>query len=223
MLAAAALACGAALLLAPIAAWAGGVRGHVSLPSDLKSGRRYPGYWRVDNGNVPVQPPPHRGETAVVVTGLSGKAPSAKTVTIDINGLQATPALVILGPGSVVELKNGGKIAHDLSTPAHPSLMPLQRLAPGAMRRQRFNEAGAYVIRCSEYPHVAVSVLVVDTPHAAVVDEKGNFKLDTSDGKGTLKVWSHGRWIHQEEVEIAGKTVEVDVKPVAGGARESAE
>lgn len=213
---------GAALLLgpgAPAPAWAAAVRGVVSLPSDMRTGRRHRYHWRVENGNVPVQPPPFRGETAVVLEGVKGAAPSPKTVTVEISGLQANPALVVVGSGSVVELKNSGRVAHDLSTVDHPEVMPIQRLAPGNVRRQRFTEPGGYLIRCAEYPHVVVSVLVVQNPHFAIADEKGAFRIaDAPDGKGTLRVWSNGRWVHDEPIEVAGKPIEMQVKVSAGGA-----
>lgn len=230
MLAGAGWACaGAALLLtvaasAPAPALAAAVRGAVSLPSDMRTGRRHRYHWRVENGNVPVQPPPFRGETVVVLQGFKGAAPSPKTVTVEIAGLQANPPLVVVGSGSVVELKNSGRVAHDLSTVDHPSLMPIQRLAPGNVRRQRFTDPGGYLIRCSEYPHLVVSVVVVDSPHYAVTDDKGSFRIgDAPEGKGTLKVWSNGRWVHDEPIEVAGKTVEMQVKVSAAGAKETGE
>ena len=43
--------------------------------------------------------------------------------------------MVITGPGSVIELKNTGKVRLELSTPETPSVMPLEQLPPGATRR----------------------------------------------------------------------------------------
>lgn len=206
------------------AAWAAPVRGSVALPSDLRSGRRHRYYWRVENGNVQVQPPPFRGETAVVLQGFGGATPAAKTVTVEIAGLQANPPLVVIGVGSYVELKNSGRVSHDLSTVNDPSVMPIQRLGPNNVRRQKFVNPGAYLIQCAQYPHVVVSVLVVDSPHFAITDDKGSFRIDAPDGKGTLKVWSHGRWVHEEPIEIAGKAVDMQVKVSSGsGPRETSE
>lgn len=197
------------------------VRGTVNLPPELKSGRRHPGYWRIENGLVPVQPAPHRGETVVVLEGFKGQAPAARTVSVEIAGLQASPPLVVVGTGSVVELKNGDRLPLDLSIPALPSLMPLQRLAPGGIRRQRFTEPGGYLIRSAEHPHLVVSVVVVGSPHFAVVDDKGGFKLDVPDGRGALKVWSHGRWVHEEPLDVTGKPMDLTLKIEGAGAREA--
>jgi plastocyanin len=227
MLAATAVVCAVTVVglgLMTARAVAAPVRGTVALPSELRTGRRHFGYWRVENGNVPIIPPLLRGQTAVVVEGFKGAAPPARTISVEIGGLQASPPLVVAGPGSVIELRNNDKVAHELGLADKPALMPAQRLAPGAMRRQRFVEPGGYRITCSEYPHIAISVVVVGSPHFALVEDKGVFRIaDLPDGKGTLKVWSNGRWVHEEPLEVSGKPVDRTVKVTGGAGREPGE
>jgi hypothetical protein len=197
------------------------VKGTVNLPSNLKGGRRHLGYWRLENGNVPIQPAPYRGDTVVVVEGLKGAAPAAKTLTVEISGLQVSTPVVVVGPGSVIEIKNNDRVAHALGIPEAPGVMPVERLMSNQLRRVRFNEPGGYFVRCEEYPHIALSVLVVSSPYFAVADEKGAFKIpDAPDGKGNLKVWSRGRWVHEEPIEVAGKSVDTVVKVSGTEARE---
>jgi hypothetical protein len=65
-------------------------------------------------------------------------------------------------------------------------------------------------------------VVVVASPHFALLEDKGAFKIaDVPEGKGTLKVWSHGRWVHEEPLEIGGRALELQIKPAGGGAKES--
>ncbi len=45
----------ATALFASSSAWAGTVKGTVKLPENARSTRLYQGYWRLENGNVPVQ------------------------------------------------------------------------------------------------------------------------------------------------------------------------
>ena len=103
------------------------------MPDASRSTRLYHGYWRLENGNVPVQTAGGaKAETVVVLENVKGAhAPSARTITIELGGLDARPRLVITGPGSVIELKNTGKVRHELSTPDKPSVMPLETLTPG--------------------------------------------------------------------------------------------
>src|SRR5438046_10538453 len=107
------------VLLLPAAASAGTVKGVVRLPDAARSTRLYQGYWRLENGNVPVQTAGGvKVETVVVLENVKGAhAPSARTVTIELGSLDARPRLVITGPGSVLELKNTGQVRPELSTP----------------------------------------------------------------------------------------------------------
>jgi len=202
-----ALALGATLFTPTLAppARAATLHGSVKLPDGARSTRLYQGYWRLENGIVPVQNSGGaKAETVVVLENLKGKAPAARTVTVEIGGLDARPRLLILGPGSVVEIKNTGKMRHELSTPDAPKIMPIETLPPGATRRQRFDALGGFVIRDSEYPHIMVSVIVVDSPYYSTLDEKGSFSIaGVPDGKANLKVWTRGRWASEQEVDTA--------------------
>lgn len=200
----------AALLLVgvPAPARAGTVKGVVHLADEAGSTRLYQGYWRLENGNVPVQSAGGaKAETVVVLEVTKNTpAPAARTVTVEIGGLDARPRLVVLGPGSVVELKNTGKVTHEFSTPDNPSFMPVERLNPGTFRRQKFPAPGGYLIRCAEYPHITVSAIVVTSPYFATLDEKGNFSIpDVPEGKAILKVWTRGKWAHEEEIDTSKK------------------
>jgi hypothetical protein len=204
---------------------AGTVKGTVKLPDNARSTRLYQGYWRLENGIVPVQSTGGaKLETAVVLEHVNGAhAPPARTVTVEIGGLDARPRLVIVGPGSVIELKNTGKVKLNLSTPATPSVMPPELLPAGATRRQKFDSLGGFAIRDSDYPHIMISVLVVDSPFYSTVDEKGSFSIaGVPDGKASLKVWARGKWSAQQEVDTGSKE-ELTVKVGASGEKEAAE
>jgi plastocyanin len=189
------------------------VHGTVVLPDDLKSGRRFFGHWRVENTTVPLQPAPARGDTVVLLVGPKPQVLAPKNTQIDITGMQANPATVVVGEGSVVEFRNSDKVSHDLSVPGRPDIMPPERLSAGTVRKLRFGISGEYLVRCREYPHVVVSVIVTSSPFFAVVDEKGGFKLlDVPEGPATLKVWSNGRWVHEQAVEVTPKGADLTIR-----------
>lgn len=214
------------LLAVSAAAQAGTVKGTVKLPEGARSTRLYQGYWRLENGNVPVQNSGGaKAETVVVLEGVKGAhAPPARTVTVEIGGLDARPRLVVVGPGSVIEIKNTGRVTHEFSTPDDPSLMPVERLPPSTVRRQKFDKIGGFVIRDAEYPHIMISVIVADTPYYGTLDERAAFNIpNVPDGKATLKVWTRGKWAAQEEVDTAKKDdLAIKVMPPneQGGARD---
>lgn len=189
------------------AAQAGTVKGTVKLPEAAKSTRLHHGYWRVENGVVPVQTSGGvKAETVVVLENVKGTKLPPRTISVEIQALDARPRLVVAGPGSVLELKNLGKMRHDFSTPDTPKVMPLEQLLPGgAPRRVRFDAPGGYVIRDSEYPHIIISVIILESPFFATLDEKGSFTIkDVPDGGATLKVWTRGKWVAEQPVETGG-------------------
>jgi plastocyanin len=209
-------------LLVPSLAAAANVRGTVTLPDELKAGRRFLGHWRVENTTVPVQPAPARGDTVVVLLGPKPQVLAPKNTPVEIVGMQANPTTVVVGEGAVVEFRNSDKVSHDLSIPGRPEIMPSERLSPGTVRKQRFGISGEYVVRCTEYPHIAVSVIVTSSPFFAAVDEKGGFKLlDVPEGPATLKVWSNGRWVHEQAVDVPAKGIDLTLR-VSGAANKEA-
>jgi hypothetical protein len=203
-------------------AWGGTLKGAVKLPDAERSTRLYQGYWRLENGNVPVSNSGGaKAETAVVLEKINGAhPPPARTVTVELGGLDAHPRMVITGPGSVIELKNTGKVRLELSTPETPAIMPLEQLPPGATRRAKFDAVGGYAIHDVEYPHILISVIIVDSPFFATVDEKGSFSIPgVPDGKANLKVWARGRWATEQEVDTGSKD-ELIVKVASPGEKE---
>lgn len=215
----------AASLGAPAAASAGAVRGTVVLPAELKTGRAFLGHWRVENTNVAIPPANLRGGTVVMLVGPPFQAVPPKSTSVELSGLQATPAAVVVSEGTVVEFKNSDKVSHDLSTPATPQVMPPERLSPGTVRKQRFTAPGEYLVRCAEYPHIIISVIVTNSPLYGVADDRGSFKIsDVPEGHATLKVWSSGRWVKEAELDIPAKGIDLTVKvPSSSGAVEAAE
>jgi plastocyanin len=209
----------------PARAATGTVKGTVKLPEGSRSTRLFAGYWRLENGNVPVQNAGGaKAETVVVLDKLSGAhAPPARTVTVEIGGLDAHPRLVIVGPGSVVEIKNTGKMTHELSTPDNPNLMPIERLGPGSARHVKFTAAGGYAIRDAEYPHIMISVIVVDSPYYSTLDEHGAFSVsNVPEGKATLRVWTRGAWASEQEIDT-GKKEDLTIKVAPPSEKDSAE
>jgi hypothetical protein len=213
------------LALGMTPAWAGTLKGTVKLPDTAKTTRLYQGYWRIENGNVPVN---NAGgaklETAVILENVNGAHPPApRTVTIEMGGLDAHPRMVISGPGSVLEIKNTGKVRLDMSTPATPSVMPLEQLPPGATRRVKFDAPGGYAVHDAQYPHILISVIILDSPFYSTVDEKGSFSIaGVPDGHAHLKVWSRGKWAAEQDVETGSKE-DLVVRVAAPGAKDDKE
>src|SRR5664279_316768 len=80
-------------------AMAASVKGTVSLPAELKSGRQFLGHWRVENTNVAMQHANLRGGTVVLLVGPQFQAIPPKSVSVEISGLQASPAALVISEG----------------------------------------------------------------------------------------------------------------------------
>ena len=76
---------------------------------------------------------------------------------------------------------------HTLYVEKATTLMPATPTPAGQARTQKFYAAGEYRVRDEEYPHIDGTVIVVQTPYVARLDEKGNFKLDVPEGKYTMQ------------------------------------
>jgi hypothetical protein len=223
----AALALGTVLAATAAPALAAGyiIKGTVKLPEGARSTRLYSGYWRLENGNVPVQTVGGaKAETVVVLEDIKGAhAPPARTVTVELGGLDARPRLVIMGPGSVLEIKNTGKMTHELSTPDNTQLMPSERLPPGGARHVKFETVGGYVVRDAEYPHIMISVLVVGSPYYSTLDERGAFSVaNVPDDKVKLHVWTRGAWATEQDID-ATKKEDLTIKVAAPNEKDAAE
>jgi len=214
-----------ALVAGPAVAGTFTIKGTVRLPEGSRSTRLYGGYWRLENGNVPVQTAGGaKAETVVVLENLKGAhAPPARTVTVELGGLDARPRLVILGPGSVLEIKNTGKMTHELSTPENSTLMPIERLPPGGARHVKFESVGGFVVRDAEYPHIMISVIVVDSPYYSTLDERGGFSIPgVPDGKAKLRVWTRGGWATEQEIDTSKKE-DLSIKVAPPNEKDAAE
>jgi hypothetical protein len=128
-----------------------------------------------------------------------------------------------MGPGSVLEIKNTGKMTHELSTPENTQLMPIQALGPGSARHVKFETIGGWVIRDAEYPHIMISVLVVDSPYYSTLDERGGFSVaGVPDAKVKLRVWTRGAWATEQDVD-ASKKEDLTIKVAAPNEKDAAE
>jgi hypothetical protein len=71
--------------------------------------------------------------------------------------------------------------------------------------------AAEYLLRDQEYPHLDGTQVITDSPHAAQVDDKGQFKLEVPEGRYTLKVWFRGAWVVTMPVEVGPRVTELKV------------
>jgi plastocyanin len=219
------------LTIIVVAAWASTatavtVRGSVMLPPEQRAAD-HDAHWRVENGVLPIGPrvPDPRLDVIVVLEGAPNPKAQLPSVTIGMHGLRLDPRVAAIPVGGSVEFKNDDRVPHTLFIEKATTLMPATPTPAGQSRTQKFYAVGEYRIRDEEYPHVEGTVLVVQTPYVARLDEKGNFKLDVPEGKYTIKVFWRDKWVLTQPLEVtAGHTNEVTLQvpatpPAAAGAK----
>jgi len=212
------------ILIVGLSVWASAasaatVRGSVLLPPEPRVAD-HDAHWRVENGVLPVGPrtPDPRLDVIVVLEGASGGKVQLPNATVTLHGLRIDPRVTVVTVGATVEFKNDDRVPHTLYVEKATTLMPATPTPAGQTRTQKFFAAGEYRVRDEEYPHIDGTVLVVQTPYVARLDEKGNFKLDVPDGKYTLKVFWHDHWAVTQALEVNGRTTEVNVQVPAASA-----
>ena len=206
------------LTIVVMAAWASAasaatVRGSVMLPPEPR-GADHDAHWRVENGVLPVGPrvPDPRLDVIVVLDGAANAKAQLPNATVTLHGLRLDPRVVVVPVGGSVEFKNDDRVPHTLYVEKATTLMPPAPTPAGQTRAQKFYAAGEYRVRDEEYPHIDGTVVVVQSPYVARLDEKGNFKLDVPEGKYTLKVFWRDHWAATQALEVTGRTTEVTLQ-----------
>ncbi len=205
-------------LIVIVAAWASTasaatVRGSIMLPAEPRAAD-HDAHWRVENGVLPIGPrvPDPRLDVIVVLEGAPNAKSQLPNAVVQMHGLRLDPRVVAIPVGGSVEFKNDDRVPHTLYVEKATTLMPPTPTPAGQARAQKFFAAGEYRVRDEEYPHIDGTVLVVQTPYVARLDEKGNFKLDVPDGKYTLKVFWRDHWAVTQALEVSGHASEVTVQ-----------
>lgn len=201
-----------ALVIASSAS-AGTVRGTVQLPPEPRAPER-DNHWRVENGVLPIGPrvPDPHLDVIVAIDAPPKTDAALPDAQVELHGLHLDPRLVVIPVGGAVDFKNSDRVPHTLYLEHASSLMPPTTTPAGQERKQKFFAAGEYHVRDEEFPHVDGMVLVVQTPYYARLDDKGQFHLDLPEGKYTLRVFWHDKWVLSQPLEVGPKVTEVSLQ-----------
>ncbi len=209
--------CGVLLAVALLPGWAGAapVKGTLLLPESMRQPRdETQGYWRLENGVVPLAAQPRSifAETLVVFESSAAATPGNATATVEMAGLDFSPRVLPVALGTTVEFKNSDKHLHVLWSPENTSFFKQEPTPPGTSRKVRFFAPGAVIIRCTEFPHMLGAVIVMAQPLFARPDSSGAFSLSVPDGRYMMRVFSRGKWVHQQPVEVNAQLAELKIK-----------
>ena len=219
-------------LAPPSLAVAGTLKGSLLLPPrDLAKERvsdRTLGYWRLENGRIPIAPPLEpRGGTVVVLVPLVVKAPrevkEPKPVTVELRAASIEPRTLAIATGTTLVVHNGDREPRTLRVDRNGASEPVT-IAPDARYEIHNDAPGELHLGDSEHEGVRATALILDRAIAARVDERNDWKVEAPDGKYTLKVFARGAWMASQTVDVKGeksivvKASEPPPAPSTGGA-----
>jgi hypothetical protein len=184
----------AAVLALGATAFAGPIRGSVTVPPDAQPMQRAPStpdhYWRVWNGvlePLPEQLDPSR-ELAVVLTGTVAGEPIGCSHAL--RGGALSPSTLVVRTESTLRIENYDGCSHSLVAEGIEVFQPLET-PPGNARAVPVGEGGPWVIRDVAHPHVEGHLHAVpDLVACGTVDSRGGYTFPALPaGSYTLKVF----------------------------------
>jgi plastocyanin len=159
-------------------------------------------------GKVEVQPAKYLEETVVYFKAVPGTYKPA-TLTMDQQGMQFVPHMLIITQGDTVKFLNHDSVAHNVYTPDNEGYN-LGSFKQNEERSYTFAKSGIYSQLCSVHPEMLGIIFVNQNPYAAVVDKKGAYVIkDIPPGTYQIAVWnSKLKGPEMSVIVTAGKTVE---------------
>jgi plastocyanin len=188
------------------------IEGRVELPKTKSAPVIAKRYEIVTYGGVLSTSPPL---AVVYLEGSFPKPASLPTKQVAQKDLAFQPALLAVQVGTKVEFPNLEKDTyHNIF-----SYSPTKRFDLGRYRPDEkpvpsvvFDVAGLVTLRCDIHEHMRGLILVLATPHFAMTDESGHFRLSgLPAGHYTLKAWIDSRTTREHAVDLSsGSTLHVD-------------
>lgn len=180
------------------------IEGRVELPKTSAAAVMIKRYEIVTNGGVVATKPPL---AVVYLEGLFPKRNSTAEKQIVQKDLNFMPAILPVQTGTKVAFPNLDNTYHNIF-----SFSPAKRFDLGRYRGDErpipsvvFDVPGLVTVRCDIHEHMRALILVLDTPHFALSDAEGRFRLNgLPAGRYKLKAWLSSRVTLERQVELAG-------------------
>ena len=188
------------------------IEGRVELPKTSVAPVVIKRYEIVTKGGIVATKPP------LAVVYLEGsfpkRSPSGEKQMLQ-KDLNFVPALLPVQVGTKVTFPNLDDTYHNIF-----SFSPAKRFDLGRYRADEtpipsvvFDVPGLVTLRCDIHEHMRALILVLDTPHFALSDSEGRFRLSgLPAGHHTLKAWISSKTTLERPVELSsGSTLRVNL------------
>ncbi len=171
---------------------AGSVTGRVTLTARIRGAALPTNTYSPRSVSVPATTnvPELRNVVVYVKEVMHRGALPAMRRQIRQQGESFTPRVVAITRGSLVDFPNGDPFFHNVFSLSGASTFDLGRYPAGQSRSRQFTKAGLVKVYCHMHSQMSASILVLDHPHFAMLEDDGAFKLlDVPPGQYTLVAW----------------------------------
>jgi len=113
-----------------------------------------------------------------------------------------------------VEFRNSDPVFHNVFSPGGSGeRFDLGRYPQNDSRSYTFKTHGAHVILCHIHPEMVAYVIVAPTPHFAIADGTGRFRIaNVPPGRYTIRVWQRRARPFEEELVVGdGKDLHLNL------------
>ncbi|MDZ4405243.1 carboxypeptidase regulatory-like domain-containing protein [Prosthecobacter sp.] len=188
----------------------GGIEGAVTL-TGRPMGPPPTAHYALNAGQVAASPK----QLAVVYLEVPGakQQPPGQPLVMVQRGYQFAPGVLAVQTGTQVVFPNNDSDYHNVF-----SFSKTKRFDLGRFRKDEtppaltFDKAGVVRLYCEIHQHMRGVILVLDTPHFAITDADGRYRLSgLPAGTWQLKAWLDEKTTIMQDVTVTpGKTLRVD-------------
>ena len=141
----------------------------------------------------------------VSISGISkGKRFEGGTASIDQKGCVFIPHVIVVPPGSTVDLLNSDDVMHNLHTWSIKNTAFNEGVAGGGKLPKTFEYSETIKITCDVHKWMSAWLIVQNNPYYAITDESGKFKLEgVPAGTYTVQAWQEALGKVTQEVTVS--------------------
>ena len=148
-----------------------------------------------------------------ITSGAALVAPSPPT--LDQNGCQFAPHVLLAPVGQAVHVLNSDPLTHNVHTAAFEN-RSVNRSQPAGVRKIElsFRFAEKVRVRCDMHDWMGAWIAVIDHPYNAITDEAGSFVIENvPPGTYTLEIWHETLGSNTQSVTVAaGRATDASVE-----------
>jgi hypothetical protein len=109
---------------------------------------------------------------------------------IDQRDMKFVPRVLPVAVGTTVEFPNNDKTFHNVFSTSEAKKFDLGLYPSGESRSMTFDKPGVVKILCNVHPNMEAYVIVKEHPYFAVVDARGNYRINGVPlGNYRVEVW----------------------------------